>query len=49
VVDGSDKLREGAKVEPISKDAAAAPGNATRPHQGGGKRHREGGGAPPSN
>ena len=49
VVDGSDKLREGAKVEPISRDAAAAPSNATPPQQGGGRRHREGGGAPPSN
>ena len=48
VVDGSDKLREGAKVEPIGKDAAAAPVDDARPHQGGGKRHREAG-ATPSN
>jgi multidrug efflux system membrane fusion protein len=46
VVDGSDKLREGAKVEPIGKDTAAAPSDAARPHQGGGKRRREGGAAP---
>jgi multidrug efflux system membrane fusion protein len=49
VVDGSDKLREGAKVEPISKDTAAAPRDAARPHQGAGKRHPAGGGAAPSN
>jgi membrane fusion protein, multidrug efflux system len=46
VVDGSDKLREGAKIEPISKDAVAAPDASTHPHQGGGRRHREAGGAP---
>jgi multidrug efflux system membrane fusion protein len=46
VVDGSDKLREGAKVEPINKGAAAVPGNDTRPHRSGGKQHREGGAAP---
>ena len=46
VVDGSDKLREGAKVEPIGKDTAAAPSDAAHPHQGGGKRRREGGAAP---
>jgi multidrug efflux system membrane fusion protein len=46
VVDGSDKLREGAKVEPISKDTTAAPSDGARPHQGGGKRRREGGAAP---
>ena len=46
VVDGSDKLREGAKVEPIGKDAAAAPVDDARPHQGSGKQHRETGAAP---
>ena len=49
VVDGSDKLREGAKVEPISKDAAAAPTEGARQKHGGGKRRRDGDAATPTN
>jgi multidrug efflux system membrane fusion protein len=47
VIDGSDKLREGATVEPIGKDAAIAPAEGQRQH--GGRRHREGGANAPAN
>jgi membrane fusion protein, multidrug efflux system len=46
VVDGADKLREGAPVELISKDAAA-PKNGGQ-SGGGGKRHQGGGNAAPA-
>ncbi len=49
VVDGSDKLREGAQVAPISKDAAAAPSDGARQKHGGGKRRRDGDVATPTN
>jgi len=41
VVDGSDKLREGAKVELAGKDGAAAPAEGSHPKHGG-KRRRDG-------
>lgn len=40
VVDGADKLREGAKVEPIRKDASQAKGGARTGGGGGGKRRQ---------
>jgi membrane fusion protein, multidrug efflux system len=40
VVDGADKLREGAKVEPIAKDASQARGGARKGDGSGGKRGR---------
>lgn len=49
VIDGSDKLREGAQVTPISKDAAAAPADGARQKHGGGKRRRDGDAAAPAN
>jgi multidrug efflux system membrane fusion protein len=41
VVDGSDKLREGAKVELAAKDGTAAPAEGSHPKHGG-KRRRDG-------
>jgi multidrug efflux system membrane fusion protein len=50
VVDGLDKLREGAKVEPAGKEASPAPADGARPKYGGGRRHRDGDAtAPPTN
>lgn len=49
VVDGTDKLREGAKVEPISKDAAAGSSEAARQKRGEGKRRRNGDAPAPTN
>jgi membrane fusion protein, multidrug efflux system len=43
VVDGADKLREGAKVELITRDAQAAPGKGGA-HKGGGRSDRPPGG-----
>ena len=47
VVDGADKLRQGAKVELASRDPAAAPkrGDGAR-KKGGGARKKSGGKAP---
>ena len=47
VVDGLDKLREGAKVEPTGKAASPDPTDGGRPAHGGGKRHRDGEATPP--
>ena len=47
VVDGSDKLREGAKVELAGKDGAAAPTEGSHPKHGG-KRRRDGDAAAPA-
>ncbi len=50
VVDGLDKLRDGAKVELAGKDATPLPADGTRPKHGGGRRHRDGAAtAPPTN
>ncbi len=50
VVDGLDKLRDGAKVEPAGKEASPAPADGARPKHGGGRRHRDGDPtAPPTN
>lgn len=40
VVDGSDKLREGAKVEPIARNASGAPDAGQRPAREGGPKGR---------
>jgi multidrug efflux system membrane fusion protein len=46
VVDGADKLREGAKVEPVSKDATPGNGGARKGGGGGNRRQqRDGAGA----
>ena len=42
VVDGLDKLRDGAKVELAGKGASAAPEDGARPKHGAGRRRREG-------
>jgi multidrug efflux system membrane fusion protein len=42
VVDGLDKLRDGAKVELAGKSASPDPVDGTRPKHGGGRRHRDG-------
>jgi membrane fusion protein, multidrug efflux system len=49
VVDGLDKLREGAKVEQAGKVASPAPEHAAQPKRGGGRRHRDGDTTSPSN
>jgi len=41
VVDGLDKLRDGAKVELAEKGASPAPADGARPKHGGGRRRRE--------
>jgi len=46
VVDGADKLREGAKVEPLSKDAAPGKDGARKGGGANPERRRNGGGAP---
>ena len=46
VVDGADKLREGAKVEPISKDATPGKDGARKPGGANSGGKRPGGGAP---
>jgi len=42
VVDGLDKLRDGAKVEIAGNAATPAPADGTRPRHGGGRRHKDG-------
>jgi len=47
VVDGLDKLREGAKVELAGKTALPGPAQGARPKHGGGRRHKDGEAAAP--
>ncbi|HEV8260246.1 MAG TPA: multidrug transporter subunit MdtA, partial [Burkholderiales bacterium] len=46
VVDGTDKLREGAKVEVAERNAAAAPADGGAPKHG--KHRRDGDASPPA-
>jgi multidrug efflux system membrane fusion protein len=46
VVDGTDKLREGAKVETAERNAAAAPADGGAPKHG--KRRSDGDASPPA-